>query len=524
MATKHAVIESEAADKLASVLEEATRSTREGVKYFIEPAQGTLSRAVSRRHHIIFGRRGSGKSSLLNKILAEFNLSRFPTAYVDLETFKGHSYPDVLVSILLKTLSAYREWLNTTAIIPATKKSFWQRLFGSPPKTKAHDKKTAQTLVVIIDGLTKRLDELLMEPDEAERAEKASRREQEGTSGHIKGSLSSPVAVTAKSELAANRQAEQAFETSQTYKSRKIEYLHRRILELKDLFEKLSQYTNGPAYLLLDDLYHIKPSDQAQVIDYFHRITKGTDTWLKIGTIRHRTSWYIPGRPPIGIKLGDDADEIDLDVTLEKYDLTKAFLLRILEQFCREQGIKLAELLSDGARDRLVLASGGVARDFLTLVRRSIDVARQRLASGDEFRGERISAEDVNKAAGELDSFKQEEFEADTFGDEIGPLTGFFDRIRDFCLETTNSSCILIDKDFVGPAVENIGQLVDLKFLHHVRGRVTVRDRPKKIFDAYMLDISQYSGERKRRNFDIIEFWGREGGEKLRRSRLIFEG
>jgi len=52
---------------LAKPAEEVTRSTEEGVKRFVEPASGTLRRAKSKRHHIVFGRRGSGKTSLLRK-------------------------------------------------------------------------------------------------------------------------------------------------------------------------------------------------------------------------------------------------------------------------------------------------------------------------------------------------------------------------------------------------------------------------------------------------------------------------
>ena len=100
---------------------------------------------------------------------------------------------------------------------------------------------------------------------------------------------------------------------------------------------------------------------------------------MKVGTIRHRTRWYVSGDPPTGMKLGDDADEIDLDVTLEKYDLTKRFLLRILEGLSHSANVDLQSILAEGARDRLVLASGGVARDFLTIFRRSIDIARERL-------------------------------------------------------------------------------------------------------------------------------------------------
>lgn len=306
------------------------------------------------------------------------------------------------------------------------------------------------------------------------------------------------------------------------YENKKIETLHRRILEFKDIFTQISRCSEGASYLLLDDLYHIRKSDQAMVIDYFHRITKGTNTWLKIGTIRHRTKWYVMGNQAIGVKLGDDADEIDLDVTLERYDLTKNFLIKILDQFCSQYDTKVGDILSDGARDRLVLASGGVARDFLSITRRSIDVTRRRLASKDTFRGDRISAEDVNKAAGELDSFKQEDFQLDTSESESGELRKEFERVRSFCLEKTNVNCILIDKEAPERIYFPIRELVDLKFLHHISSRVTVRDKVGKIYDAYMLDISQYSGEQKRRNFEMIKFWEKKGDDDLRKSKLIF--
>jgi hypothetical protein len=78
-----------------------------------------------------------------------------------------------------------------------------------------------------------------------------------------------------------------------------------------------------------------------------------------------------------GMKLGDDADEIDLDVTLEKFELTRAFLMKILGQFAKHCQVNLAVVIADGAKDRLILASGGVARDFLTIFGRAIEVAKE---------------------------------------------------------------------------------------------------------------------------------------------------
>ena len=105
-------------DRLLTLVEEAARSTQEGVRHFVEPAPGTLLRATTKRHHIVFGRRGSGKSSLLRKAAADLTIDRRPIAYVNLEAFKGHSYPDVLLSILIATLVEFQKWMDSAAIHP----------------------------------------------------------------------------------------------------------------------------------------------------------------------------------------------------------------------------------------------------------------------------------------------------------------------------------------------------------------------------------------------------------------------
>lgn len=152
-------------EELEVSIEEATRSTEGGVKRFIEPAQGTLKRALARRPHIVFGRRGSGKSSLLRKAVADLTIDRRPIAFVDLESFKGHSYPDVLISILIQTLERFSIWLDTAAINRANKTSFWQRLFGTVPKRPPFDKKQTKDLSRRLEAEIVDLKKTLLEED-----------------------------------------------------------------------------------------------------------------------------------------------------------------------------------------------------------------------------------------------------------------------------------------------------------------------------------------------------------------------
>jgi len=148
-------LDSDAMNNLATQVEEAARSTEEGVKNFIEPAQGTLRRSTNKRHHIIFGRRGSGKSSLLRKAGADLTIDRRPIALVNLEAFKSHSYPDVLLSVLIATFGEFRNWLQTAAINPANKSTFWQRLFGTTPTRSSFNKNDCVALSTKIDMQSK---------------------------------------------------------------------------------------------------------------------------------------------------------------------------------------------------------------------------------------------------------------------------------------------------------------------------------------------------------------------------------
>jgi Cdc6-like AAA superfamily ATPase len=512
------LLNSQSVQDLEVSIEEATRSTEEGVKRFIEPAQGTLARALAKRPHIVFGRRGSGKSSLLRKAVSDLTIDRRPIAFVDLESFKGHSYPDVLISILIQTLERFEQWLNTAAINPASKTSFWRKLFGTKPKRPPFDKERTRALSGRLNTEITDLKRVLLGEDQIE----TTLRNKDSKSGNESAGVTmkvgaGPAELGAKA--ATERKDSRETETSEKFTRTKLDLLHRRIIEYQKIFRDLSALSSGDSYLVLDDLYHIRRSDQSRVIDYFHRLGKSSNLWIKVGTIRHRSSWYVNGDPPIGMKIGDDGDEIDLDLTLERYQQAKDFLSRILKGFFDAAELKVDDILTDGALDRLVLASGGVARDFLGIFRRSIGIARNRDSGA---RGPKIGVEDVNAAAGEYDQYKTQEMRRDIFTDEEQPIQTEFARIRTFCLTSANANCFLVEKDADQPLFDRIQELTDLRLIHKVRSRVTISSRQGKVFEAYMLDVSQYTASRKKRELEIIEFWRTDSTERLRRVSLIY--
>lgn len=310
------ILNSQEMAKLCAIVEEAARSTREGVKYFVEPAGGSLRRAMTRRHHILFGRRGSGKSSLLLKVAADLTVDRRPIAVVDLEPFKGHAYPDLLLSVLIATFRSFKKWLEEAATAPATRTSFWKTLFGQVPTKPAFHKKQCGPLIERLAAQIKDLEAQLHASDAAQIQTKENTAittemvSEKDLSGKL-GPLSAGAKQTGKEVLGRSAETQEQFIRS------KVDFLRRHIMDYQALFDEMAVVSSGDSYLILDDLYHIRREDQPSVVDYIHSIAKSHRLWLKIGTIRHRSKWYVHGDPPRGVKLGDDAEEIDLDLTLD---------------------------------------------------------------------------------------------------------------------------------------------------------------------------------------------------------------
>jgi hypothetical protein len=512
-------INSEATQQLMILIEESTRASEITARYFIEPAPGTLLRTKSRFHHIIFGRRGSGKSSLLNKVHTEHLTQRIPSAFIDLEKFKGAIYPDVLLSILIQTFQEFEKWLDGAAILPSTKTSFWSKISSLKPAKRIAEVTKTSELSHNIANEIKRLEDLLHQEAVLHVEEETFDSKEESKSGSGSVDLQ-PISI----EVGASGKNTNSTKRRHQYESNKHTELQKNVLRYQKIFDQIKMVSGSDVYLIFDDLYHITREDQASIIDYFHKIGKGGKFWLKIGTVRHRTDHYKNGNPPIGVKLGDDIDSIDLDVTLEKYATTKKFLFEILEGFAADKNVDLSDILTDGARDRLVLVSGGVARDFLSLFRKSVVEARDRVIAGKTSRGHRITAEDVNRASGQYYDDKLQELDKDISQDEKDLVMEDIEALRAFCFDIAESNCILVEKDRIKANAITIGELVDLKILHPIRSGLTVSKRQGKRFDAYMLDFSFYTGDRTKRDIDLIDFWKPNVSEEiLRKVSLIYE-
>ncbi len=258
--------------KLVVLIKESYRPTSAGVKNFIEPTAGTLIQATSKTHSIIFGRRGSGKSDLLRKATSDLTIDRRPIAYVDLEIFKEHSYPDVLLIVLIQTYKEFDKWLKTAAINPATKTSFWNELFGGIPERPAFNKKRVNELATKLEEMIIDLNTALNSSERAEIRRTQKNESRLSNDVDINSKLGSPLAQV-NSKIGEQDEFTTFDETQETFRQNKIDYLRRHILEHQDIFREMSELSDGDSYLFLDDLYYIRRSI-GEVIHYFIELPK----------------------------------------------------------------------------------------------------------------------------------------------------------------------------------------------------------------------------------------------------------
>lgn len=299
----------------------------------------------------------------------------------------------------------------------------------------------------------------------------------------------------------------------------------RVIPDIQRSLKRSLDYLDLDLYVFVDDFYYVPRRDQPAVLDMLHGCVRDSRCWLKIASIRHLTRWFST-QPPMGLQTGHDADVIDLDITLEEPKLVRQFLIQILTNYCSEAGIgNINSMFRRPALDRLVLASGGVPRDFLVLASSAITKARARPNA------RLVGVQEVNQVAGERASEKIQELEEDlasTEGEAARNLEAL-SIMRSFCLAERSSTYYRVDyfdKEQRAMEYQVITDLLDLRLLHLIHSSVSDGHEAGRRYEVFMLDLSQFSGSRLKQGIKVLDLQGdilvarttRGGSEAVRRA------
>ena len=491
------------AQQLTRLLQEATRATpASGPQTYVPPSGG--DRAEADYHHFVFGQRGSGKSSLLRHLQHQMLDAGRVAVWIDQEIYSKLSYPDVLVSALHELMKSLASTLEQK--LGSTEPSRgWSAPFGRKRDTPE------SRLLTDLRATAIELEKLKFHC--------INRKIEWKIVGEATNSRSASAGV--RMELvslqgSAGSAERTATSTSEIVDGTKEEYLERALTGYRDLITRTAEQVGG-GFIFVDDLYQIQRDDQPEVLGYLHRLVKDTGLWLKIGSIRYSTVTFKPGNPPRGMQRGQDAHEVPLDRGLRHPQVAQAFLEKILSQIAQKANIDIDDLLTPDARKRLVLAAGGVARDYLRITAGAIDEARNRGVT-DKSGSHRIIVDDINKAAGLLSPAKFDDLKADE-PLEAAALAELVRRITEFCRER-GRAYFLIAADSVELSAQ-VDKLQHLRFTHLLIESETVPDRGSQRFNVWLLDVAELSAQRATAGMDFL---GWEEREKRRNRKLIFTG
>jgi hypothetical protein len=253
-------------------------------------------------------------------------------------------------------------------------------------------------------------------------------------------------------------------------------------------------------FVYIDDFYLVKSDAQAIFLDLIAAMLRDSDAWIKLASIERLTRPYEPSTQR-GLEIPHDASRMDLDVTLEDPRAAQQFLESVLVNYTETAGISsVRSIAKSEALGRLVLASGGVPRDYLNLFASSLVVAREARQDARE-----VGREDVAIAAGRSARTKKRDLELDVSSGRATELLVALEKLSEF-VKGSGYAYFRVDvgqKD--SPEYELLSLLVDLRFAHLVQASLSDQHKSGVRYEAYVLDLSEFADVRLKRGLNLLD-------------------
>ncbi|MBU0983396.1 MAG: hypothetical protein KKA42_05970 [candidate division Zixibacteria bacterium] len=459
--------------KLTRHIEENIRTSGNAGLEFLDP-RNYAARLTTKQNHLVYGRRGAGKSTLMKSLQKE---GKHLAIFCNLETFKDIPFPNILVKVLIATL------VGLNGELAKTRK--WYRVGGAKARLQKIVKKEIATL-------TQKLDEPVAGEKRVTTTTSmtAMKKSCAGIQAGVAGAEAGVAQTKGKGET-------HGTEVRENISVDKLASLRTEISRYQDIFTKASKLMSAkPIFLILDDFYFIPKAIQPDLLDYFHRLTKGTPLFLKVATIKHRSRVYKQTEQSyVGVEPGHDILPIDMDYTLDRFDELKNFMADLLRAASKGAGasVEIDSLFSGDGFNQLCIASGGVPRDFLALF---VDLADD-LSPAD---GKGIGKIEVTKAAIGKHGDKLSSMKSDS-AEEKEVLDFYLNNIKRTVYTDKRTNAFLVAK----PDLENhpqsrqaIRELVDLRLLHLIESSTSSAPSDGRRYEAYLIDLGLYDNDRPR--------------------------
>ncbi|MBA3266328.1 MAG: hypothetical protein H0T14_08160 [Nocardioidaceae bacterium] len=151
------------------------------------------------------------------------------------------------------------------------------------------------------------------------------------------------------------------------------------------------------------------------------------------------------------------------------------------------------------------MASGAVPRDYLVLATSAIGRAQRRPNA------QLVGVQEVNQAAGDAAASKIQELEEDMASNagSADATLGTLKAVRTFCLKDRGFTYFLVafrDREDHPASYTLLTYLMDVRLLHLVDAGVSDAHSAGHRSEAFMLDLSQYSGARLKQKVRVPDF------------------
>ncbi len=451
-----------------------------------------LSDMVAKQNHVVFGRRGCGKTLLLRATQQKVD-EDVRVVYINCEDYKQHSFPNVLIEILDTLFEELQKNLRG-----------W---FGRKRRSRE-----------LIGGIRAALTSL------KERADEADRTIRETDTTERTGKVGAGLAADGL-EIGATAASTRKAAIEQEYKRHdsKIQKLNLLLPQLKKQIRECFEISTDvkSVFLELDDFYHLSRTMQPHVADYVHRLCKDVPLYFKFATLRHASILYADRHnQPTGTQERHDYQPINVDFTLADFKKTASQLQEILYRFgekARMDRKQIDALFMGEGFERLVLASGGVPRDFLSLLLEGL--------SPKPAGQERIGKDDVRLLSLAVLQRRIEELKIDSEPQDQDALIRGIYAIRKFCLDKRENVFLVADRVLQEPngIRDLINRLLDYRIVHTVGSALTHKSIAGT-FNAYMIDIGAYANLRKLEGrFSEIDITAPDARERCRNAPVLDE-
>lgn len=278
-----------------------------------------------------------------------------------------------------------------------------------------------------------------------------------------------------------------------------VSRVRRIVADLNSALRRVLRHDLHQLVVYIDDFYLYGAPLQAEFLDLLAGLLRDCNGWIKIASIERLTRPFEPSTR-VGLEVPHDATKIDLDVTLEDPGAAQHFLETVLSHYIKSAGVgSVNAIANNDSLGRLVLASGGVPRDYLNLLSNSIIVARERPKARE------IGKEDVAVASGSSTRSKKRDLELDVSSDESAILLDAIERMSDSIKAAGYTYFRVNFSQKMLPGYEVLSRLVDLRFSHLIQSTLSDKHSPGTKYEAYVLALSEYTDVRLKRGLQVLD-------------------